>query len=67
MPWSMLMGPTARLPDGGGDLRGRLCIRCGKGFTIHLDLEDVVRIQFQESVEKKALEIEKEITAAGLI
>lgn len=47
--------------------RNRVCILFKKGTQIHSDLAGVSRIEFNESVEEKVLEIEQELRAAGLI
>jgi len=47
--------------------RDRVCILFKKGTKIHSDLDGISRIEFNESVEDKVLEIEKELKAAGLI
>jgi predicted nucleotide-binding protein len=47
--------------------RNRVCILFKKGTQIHSDLDGISRIEFNESVEEKVLEIENELRAAGLI
>lgn len=47
--------------------RNRVCILFKKGTQIHSDLAGVSRIEFNESVEEKVLEIEQELRAAKLI
>lgn len=47
--------------------RQNVCILYQKGTKIHTDLEGIHRIEFNESVEEKILDIEKELKAAGLI
>lgn len=47
--------------------RNRVCILFKKGTQIHSDLAGVSRIEFNESVEEKVLEIEQELRAAELI
>lgn len=47
--------------------RNRVCILFKKGTQIHSDLAGVSRIEFNDSVEEKVLEIERELRAAGLI
>jgi len=47
--------------------RSKTCILFKKGTKIHTDLEGVNRIEFNESVEEKIIEIERELKAAGII
>lgn len=47
--------------------RNRVCILFKKGTKIHSDLDGVSRIEFNESIQEKIAEIEKELLAAGLL
>jgi predicted nucleotide-binding protein len=47
--------------------RERMCILLKRGTMIHSDLEGISRIEFNQSVEEKLGEIEKELKAGGLI
>ncbi len=47
--------------------RNRVCIIFKKGAKIHSDLEGISRIEFDDSLRDKTLEIEDELRAAGLI
>lgn len=47
--------------------RDRVCIVFKKDTKIHSDLDGISRIEFNESVTEKVLEIENELRAAGLI
>ncbi len=47
--------------------RPKVCILFKKGTKIHSDLDGITRIEFNEYVEEKIIELEKELTAAGLI
>lgn len=47
--------------------RERVCILFKKGTRIHSDLEGIMRIEFDESVEEKVMELEKELKEVGLL
>jgi predicted nucleotide-binding protein len=47
--------------------RKYVCILCKKGTKIHSDLEGINRIDFENSVEEKILDIERELKDVGLI
>lgn len=47
--------------------RKRVCILFKKGTKIHSDLDGIMRIEFDDSVEEKILDIEKELKEAKLI
>ena len=47
--------------------RDRTCILFKEGARIHSDLDGVSRVQFQESIVEKVLELEKELVAAKII
>lgn len=47
--------------------RQRVCILFKKGTKIHSDLDGIIRIEFDNSIEEKIVEIERELTAANLI
>jgi len=47
--------------------RQRVCILFKKGTKIHSDLDGIIRIEFDNSIEEKIVEIERELKAANLI
>ncbi len=47
--------------------RGRVCILLKKGTKLPSDLEGINVIHFEESVEEKATDLEKELRAANLV
>jgi len=47
--------------------RKRVCILFKKGTKIHSDLDGIIRIEFDNSIEEKIVEIERELTATNLI
>ena len=47
--------------------RKRVCILFKKGTKIHSDLDGIMRIEFNDSVEEKILDVEKELKEAKLI
>lgn len=47
--------------------RERVCILFKKGTKIHSDLEGIMRIEFDKSVEEKVMELEKELKEVGLL
>jgi predicted nucleotide-binding protein len=47
--------------------RGRVCILFRKGTVIHSDLHGILRLEFERSIEETVLELERELTAVGLI
>ncbi len=46
--------------------RDRVLILLKKGTKLHSDLDGISRIEFSDSVEEKVIDIERELTAAGL-
>jgi len=47
--------------------REKVCILFKKGTKIHSDLDGIMRIEFDNFVEEKILELEKELKEAGLL
>ena len=47
--------------------RSNVCILMKRGTQIHSDLDGISRIQFDESVEEKVLDIERELKAAKIL
>lgn len=47
--------------------RERVCILFRKGTKIPSDLDGITRIEFEDSIDEKTLEIEKELREAGLL
>jgi len=47
--------------------RERVCILFKEGTKIHSDLDGISRIQFQDSVLEKAVEIERELVSSGVL
>ena len=47
--------------------RGRVCILCKRGTKLHSDLDGINRVDFDDSIESAALQIESELREVGLL